>query len=71
MPPVVIPASLRWQNYLDVFATIPFSSMFLNSVLMTIGRAVGQVFFCSLAGYALPGCSSLDGTSCLDCFSPS
>jgi multiple sugar transport system permease protein len=52
VPPVVIPASPRWQNYLDVFATIPFSSMFLNSVLMTIGRTVGQVFFCSLAGYA-------------------
>jgi len=52
VPPVVIPAQFDWENYLDVFATIPFGSMFANSVLMTIGRTVGQVFFCSLAGYA-------------------
>jgi multiple sugar transport system permease protein len=52
VPPVVIPAQLHWKNYFDVFATIPFASMFLNSALMTIGRTAGQVFFCSLAGYA-------------------
>jgi multiple sugar transport system permease protein len=52
VPPIVIPPQLDWKNYYDVFATIPFAGMFLNSVLMTIGRTAGQVFFCSLAGYA-------------------
>jgi multiple sugar transport system permease protein len=52
VPPVVLPASLDWTNYYDVFRTIPFASMFLNSTLMTIGRTAGQVFFCSLGGYA-------------------
>src|SRR4029078_8742001 len=36
----------------EVFDTLPFRSMFVNTVLMTIGRTAGQVIFCSLAGYA-------------------
>jgi hypothetical protein len=33
--------ALRWKNYFDVFAAIPFAGMFLNSALMTIGRTAG------------------------------
>jgi multiple sugar transport system permease protein len=52
LPPVVFPARPVWQNYADVFLTLPFGAQLLNSFLMTILRTVGQVFFCSAAGYA-------------------
>jgi multiple sugar transport system permease protein len=52
VPPVLFPASFSWQNFGEVFRTLPFSAMFVNTVLMTLGRTIGQVVFCSLAGYA-------------------
>ena len=52
VPPVVIPATIDWHNYRQVFESLPFSALFMNTVLMTIARTAGQVAFCSLAGYA-------------------
>ena len=52
VPPVVIPATIEWHNYREVFDSLPFSALFMNTVLMTIARTAGQVFLCSLAGYA-------------------
>jgi multiple sugar transport system permease protein len=52
VPPVVFPAVPQWENYAEVFSTLPFAAMFGNSVLMTIARTAGQVIFCSMAGYA-------------------
>ncbi len=52
VPPVVIPATFDWHNYREVFDSLPFSALFMNTVLMTLARTAGQVFFCSLAGYA-------------------
>ncbi len=52
VPPVVIPTSFSWHNYREVFDSLPFSALFMNTVLMTIARTAGQVFLCSLAGYA-------------------
>ena len=43
---------MQWSNYQQVFDTLPFGQMFINSTLMTIARTAGQVFFCSMAGYA-------------------
>jgi len=50
--PNLIPAHLHWSNYREVFAVMPFGRMFFNSVLYAGCVSVGQVFFCSLAGYA-------------------
>jgi multiple sugar transport system permease protein len=50
--PTLFPAHPQWSNYRDVFAVIPFWRMFFNSVLYAGCVSVGQVFFCSLAGYA-------------------
>jgi multiple sugar transport system permease protein len=50
--PTLFPAHPQWSNYRDVFAVMPFWRMFLNSVLYAGGVSIGQVFFCSLAGYA-------------------
>jgi multiple sugar transport system permease protein len=50
--PKLLPAHPRWSNYTDVFAVMPFWRMFVNTVLYAGCVTAGQVFFCSLAGYA-------------------
>ncbi|MFZ0230943.1 MAG: carbohydrate ABC transporter permease [Mycobacterium sp.] len=50
--PTLIPAHPEWSNYREVFALMPFWRMFFNSVLYAGCISIGQVFFCSLAGYA-------------------
>ncbi|WP_033341597.1 carbohydrate ABC transporter permease [Catenuloplanes japonicus] len=51
VPPTLAP-DWRWQNYAQIFDLIPFGQQFLNTVLMTGARAIGQVLFCSMAAYA-------------------
>jgi multiple sugar transport system permease protein len=50
--PTLFPAHPQWSNYREVFAVMPFWRMFFNSVLYAGCVSAGQVFFCSLAGYA-------------------
>ncbi|MFQ6330749.1 carbohydrate ABC transporter permease [Nocardia sp. CWNU-33] len=50
--PVLLPAHPQWSNYADVFTLMPFWRMLLNTVVYAGAVTVGQVFFCSLAGYA-------------------
>lgn len=50
--PILLPAHPQWSNYLEVFARMPFWRMLFNTVLYAGCITAGQVFFCSLAGYA-------------------
>ena len=50
--PILFPAHPRWSNYTEVFTLMPFWRMFFNTVLYAGSVTAGQVFFCSLAGYA-------------------
>ena len=50
--PRLLPAHPRWSNYTEVFSLMPFWRMFFNTVLYAGCVTAGQVFFCSLAGYA-------------------
>lgn len=50
--PILFPAHPQWSNYADVFSRMPFWRMFANTVLYAGCVTAGQVFFCSLAGYA-------------------
>ncbi|HXO84066.1 MAG TPA: carbohydrate ABC transporter permease, partial [Gemmatimonadales bacterium] len=50
--PTLFPAHPLWSNYREVFALMPFWRMFFNSVFYAVCVSAGQVFFCSLAGYA-------------------
>ena len=52
VPPVVIPDPWVFTNFAEVFDSMPFAQMFLNSVVLTVGRTVGQVVLCTMAGYA-------------------
>lgn len=50
--PILLPAHPQFSNYLEVFDRMPFARMLVNTVLYAGAITVGQVFFCSLAGYA-------------------
>jgi multiple sugar transport system permease protein len=50
--PDLLPAHPQWSNYTEVFRLMPFWRMFGNTVLYAGCVTAGQVFFCSLAGYA-------------------
>lgn len=50
--PALLPEHLQWSNYAEVFARMPFWRMLINTVLYAGCVTAGQVFFCSLAGYA-------------------
>jgi multiple sugar transport system permease protein len=50
--PTLLPAHPQWSNYGEVFTLMPFWRMFFNTVLYAACVTAGQVFFCSLAGYA-------------------
>lgn len=52
VPPQFIPDPWEFSNFREVFDTLPFGQMFLNSVLLTVGRTLGQIVLCTMAGYA-------------------
>ncbi|GAA1128659.1 carbohydrate ABC transporter permease [Arthrobacter flavus] len=52
VPPSLWPEVAQWGNYATVFDRVPFARQFLISVVVTILTVVGQVIFCSMAGYA-------------------
>lgn len=52
VPPVLIPARFRWENYTRVFSTLPFLKFYWNTTITTIAKVLGQLVFCSMAGYA-------------------
>jgi multiple sugar transport system permease protein len=51
VPPTLVPDG-RWANYGQVFHLLPFGQQFLNTMLMTAARSIGQVLFCAMAAYA-------------------
>jgi len=51
-PPVLVPSSIQWQNYLDVLQDAPFIRWFINSTIVTTASVASNLLFCSLAGYA-------------------
>jgi multiple sugar transport system permease protein len=52
IPPDLLPSRLEWSNFSEVFQRLPFLDQFWVSVAVTVGRTVGQLVLCSMAGYA-------------------
>ena len=52
LPPTWFPPDPHWENYAQVFNTIPFMTYIFNSTIVTLGIVVGQVITATLAGYA-------------------
>jgi multiple sugar transport system permease protein len=50
-PPQLLPPTPQWHNYTDVLEAMPFGRFFLNTIGYTIAVTVGQLVFCSLAGF--------------------
>ncbi|MEV0245166.1 carbohydrate ABC transporter permease [Nocardia sp. NPDC050712] len=48
----IFPERPRWANYGEVFELLPLGRMLLNTTVYALCVTAGQVFFCSLAGYA-------------------
>jgi multiple sugar transport system permease protein len=50
--PQLVPKAWRFENYADVLDFIPFTRMYLNTIVVSIARVAGEVVFAALAGYA-------------------
>ena len=50
--PPVLPSGIHWQNYTDALHAAPFGRFFLNTAIVTGVCVLGNLVFCSLAGYA-------------------
>lgn len=51
-PPKIFSTHLTFENYRNVFSSIPVSRYFLNSLFVATITTVGQVVFSAFAGYA-------------------
>jgi multiple sugar transport system permease protein len=52
VPPNIFPTTWHFENYLEVLKKINFSRYYLNTVIITVGRTIGQIILCSLAAFA-------------------
>ncbi|WP_235776345.1 carbohydrate ABC transporter permease [Robertmurraya massiliosenegalensis] len=52
LPPVWIPADLKWENYQEAWAIAPFLRYALNSVIVTVLSTIGELLTTILAAYA-------------------
>lgn len=51
-PPSLIPKTWTFENYFNVFSSIPIAKYFFNSLFVAVITTIGQVLFSSFAGYA-------------------
>ncbi|MCC6802860.1 MAG: carbohydrate ABC transporter permease [Anaerolineae bacterium] len=51
LPPQWLPTDWQWQNYADVFNTVPYAQYILNSLKITLAIVAGQVVTASMAAY--------------------
>ncbi len=52
LPPTILPAQPRWENYADMWTALPFGSFFVNSVKLAALNTVGQLISSSMAAFA-------------------
>ncbi|RRG02348.1 MAG: carbohydrate ABC transporter permease [Lactobacillus sp.] len=52
VPPIWLPKSLQWTNYIHAWHAAPSARYCLNSLLVTITTTVGQLFTSILAAFA-------------------
>lgn len=52
IPPVLLPEKFMWSNFSKVWTMLPFGKFFINTIISTVVIVVGQIIFCSMAGFA-------------------
>ena len=53
LPPTWWPETITTENYSQLFTKLDFPRFFLNSAIVAIAVAAGNMVFCSMLGYAL------------------
>lgn len=53
IPPTWWPESVTTENYQQLFTQLDFPTFFMNSAIVAIVTAAGNMVFCSMLGYAL------------------
>lgn len=53
VPPVWIPETIQWTNYIEVFKRVPFANYAMNSLIIAGLSTLGSVFSCSIVAFAL------------------
>ncbi len=51
-PPTLVPTTFHFENYILAWRLIPFGIFFRNTAYISLSVTLGQLFTCSLAGYA-------------------
>ncbi len=51
-PPVWIPASLQWSNFVEVWQAAPFGMFYINSIVTTLSGLILEVIIGALSAYA-------------------
>jgi multiple sugar transport system permease protein len=51
-PPRFLPDHFMWSNFVETWNAMPFGRFFMNSLIVATSVTLGQLFTCSLAGYA-------------------
>ena len=52
VPPTLLPHVPQWQNYPDMWGSLPFGSFFFNSLKLSLLNTIGALVSCSMAAYA-------------------
>lgn len=52
IPPKIFPSSPQWSNYKKAIDTLPYGTFYYNTIVYTMVTTIGQLVFCSMAGYA-------------------
>jgi ABC-type sugar transport system, permease component len=52
MPPKLLPDTIEWQNYLNVFITLPFGRFYINTVIIVALNIVGAIFSNTIMAYS-------------------
>lgn len=50
-PPQWLPESPRWENYTNAWNALPFTQFLKNTIFITGGRLLGELFACSLVAF--------------------
>lgn len=52
IPPTIFPKLWQFSNFVEAFKIIPYKDLYVNTIVFTVVTTIGQVIFCSMAGYA-------------------
>ncbi len=52
IPPVLVPAELQWQNYVEAWTAAPFGRYLINTIIITVFTTIGVLITSVLSAFA-------------------